>query len=270
MIPATAQVTLISMANEVVDQLTKIPAFMRRLGWSVSATLMEKWFSRAANNQPDLGVPDTTTIKMDSWVLHFARAWSVYDAMVRGKVWINPPAQLQLTQILRRKRLIGDGVAKFGYAGVPLPQVRQDEVNFRQVGSSVISDLTDPLDDMFGALGAFNIDCVAQGQVLAPPKPAASAAPKGTPQAPASHTVEIQAVGFFVSDSYNFNDDQPLGFWNFKTGHVSKLPLPGYHWVSNQTFRDYRDKYKKGGDFRVFSDIKTLNLNPPQRFVVNE
>lgn len=61
--------------------ITLIPGIMRGMGWRVSAALMESWFRRGANAQAALGVPDTTTVRMD-WVLGFPRAAAVYQDMV--------------------------------------------------------------------------------------------------------------------------------------------------------------------------------------------
>jgi hypothetical protein len=79
--------------------------------------------------------------------------------------------------------------------------------------------------------------------------------------------ITIRRVGTYIYDKYDFEGDQPLGYWNFKTGDVTKDPIAwGYTKVSNSDFRAWRDKNKKGGDFWVYSDIKINNLTPPVSF----
>lgn len=233
---------------------------MRAKKWSVGAALMDRWFTASPNSQPESATPDTSTVRMDTWVLTFGRAREVYETMCREKVWMNAPAQQSLKLVLRRKRLLGPTVSPFGSLNLPGPMVHADQINFRVVGAGMHVYI-DPLDDMYAALGRFAIYCVAQGRVV--PLPDKNGIVK-------SHNVEISAAGFYVRDSYDFNGDQPLGFWNFDTGDVRKTPWFGYDEVSNKSFRDWRDKNKKGGDFYVFSDIKTVNLTPPQSFTVNE
>lgn len=240
---------------DVVDQLTKIPGFMRAKGWNNGAALMDEWFAGAPNDKPDQGSPDTTTIKMDQWVLTFARAKEVFDAMVREKVWMNDAAKQALKLVLRRKGLLGPVISRFGNLSAPAAMVHPDQINFRVVGAGMAVYLA-PLDDMYAALGRFAIYCAAQGQV--------------SPLGPKQHQISIDGVGFYVRDSYDFNGDQDLGHWNFSTGDVGKLPSFGSDNVTNQNFRDWRTRNKKGGDFFVFSDIKILRMTPPQTFTVNE
>jgi hypothetical protein len=40
--------------------------------------------------------------------------------------------------------------------------------------------------------------------------------------------------------------------------------VEGNYYVTNETFRKWRQKHKKGGDFKVFSDIKFERLNPAE------
>jgi hypothetical protein len=54
--------------------LTHIPKIMRKQRWYKAASLMDEWFGRPAATAPQYGAPDTTTIRMDQWALHFPRA----------------------------------------------------------------------------------------------------------------------------------------------------------------------------------------------------
>jgi len=79
---------------------------MRKHGWGNGAKLMETWFSGPSAIAPAYGWPDTATIRMDSWVLTFPRARSVYDRLMRERIWANPDAQREIAAMLSRKGLL--------------------------------------------------------------------------------------------------------------------------------------------------------------------
>ncbi len=74
---------------------------MRANNWLNGAQLMEEWFAGAVRIKPNYGAPGVSTIKMDSWVLTFARAKTVYDAMLRDKVWSNDKARERWADVLQ-------------------------------------------------------------------------------------------------------------------------------------------------------------------------
>lgn len=229
--------------------ITLIPSIMRRKGWHNGARLLEIWFSRAPNNIPEFGVPETATIRMDTWALTFPRAKQVYQDMVNDRVWCNEAARQEIARMLRRRGLLKSQRTTFGDFTVPVPDLDEDFVNQRTAGSAL-----DPLDDMYAALGKFCFRVAIQASVE-PPK-----APGGR------HSVNIHQVGFYIWDRFDFNGDQPLGFWS--SNDVSRFPLPGYDLVENADFRKWRQRHGRGGDFVVYSDLKVLKQNPPQSFLI--
>ena len=134
-----------------------------------------------------------------------------------------PPAQRLITKTLRAKGLIAPRITSFGNLFALVSMVDADQINFRQVSHTDYEKATDPLDDLYAALGAFEIMCAIEADVV----------PLGTPgKGQMQHRVDIKRVGFYVKDKFDFNEDQPLGFWNFETGDVSRNPLSvatGYH-----------------------------------------
>jgi hypothetical protein len=64
--------------------------------------------------------------------------------------------------------------------------------------------------------------------------------------------VTVAEVGIYVKDSFDFNDDQFLGFWGYRDTPTN-----------NSDFREWRDQNNAGGDFLVFSDIKRTRLATP-------
>jgi hypothetical protein len=56
--------------------MAKIPSLMRAQipSWGNAARLQDVWFGNPATTKPAYASPDTTTIKIDSWLLTFERA----------------------------------------------------------------------------------------------------------------------------------------------------------------------------------------------------
>jgi hypothetical protein len=242
------------------------------MGWLNGARLLETWFSRARSVAPNYTAPETTTIKMDSWVLTFKRANNVYDEILQGRIWSNPPARAEVAKMLRRKNLLGSAPQPFGRLGDPVPLQDPDYINERPVG-----DYT-KFDDMTAALGYFNLRVVVAGTVG--PAPSAGAPGPGA-AGPPRYEVRITEVGVYVRDSFDFEGDQYLGCWSDNPDAFSPLmpPSPGGEFgmsfqpplftpIGNRDFRAWRDKTSRGGDFLVFSDLKRITLTPPDTFVI--
>jgi hypothetical protein len=168
---------------------------------------------------------------------------------MKERIWANEPARREIAAMLRRKGLLGGGRQAFGALDDPVPRQDPDRVNYRKVEFAA-SDL----DDLAMALGNFTLNVAVAGLVE----------PAGPP---GRHRVTITAVGVYVRDSYDFEGDQPLGFWDDSDNSVSTWnPLAGTY-VSNASFRDWRSTTGMGGDFRVFSDVKVTRLDKPDVFV---
>jgi len=254
--------------------IRKIPGIMSANGWHIGAQLMYGWFGRPANDDPLKGITDTMTIKMDTWVLTFERAKSVYDQIFADKIYANPAAQREIAKMLKRKglldaikkaRILKDKAKKdktledkdladavksnFGDFSRPVPEIDADYINERAVGS-----IWDPLDDMYAALGKFNLRVAVKGFIKLSPDPSTL-----------TYVVNISEVGVYLRDSYDFNGDQSLGYWNASTNYGGGNPFKGTP-VANSDFRDWRTANKKGGDFLVFSDLKIVKISPPAVF----
>src|SRR5438132_4088193 len=91
---------------------------------------------------PKYGLPDTTTIQMDSWVLTFPRAKKIYDQLMKERIWMNAAAQGEITKLLRRKGLLMPASRAFGNLAQPVQLQDDDYINYRVV-SFGLSDLDD-------------------------------------------------------------------------------------------------------------------------------
>jgi hypothetical protein len=211
---------------------------------------MDRWFSLPAAVAPGYAAPDTTTIRMDRWVLTFPRARQVYVQLLRERIWANTAAQAEIATMLRRRHMLGRSRRSFGNLMAPANLQDRDYINQRVV-SFQLSDL----DDMSAALGRFVFRVLVAGTVED------DGSGRGFP-------VTIERVGVYLRDSYDFNGDQFLGFWDDSDNSVSMTnPFSGTG-VSNSDFRDWRARNRLGGDFLVYSDVKRVTLRTPDTFYV--
>jgi hypothetical protein len=260
---------------ELETRIPELPSIMRRHGWGVASMLMHKWLNSGANSNPEHGVHDTITVRMD-WVLHFNRALAVYQAAKNGKVWVNEAAQNEIIRKLiniksRLPAVVGEKleIGNVGEGQMRHPgnvvQFHDDwHVQFREVKQSLLNPL---IDDLYGALGNFSFYYLVKGWIERLP------GKDGQPR----YKVTINKVGVYVRDSYDFNDkpwefSQPLGVFGCSPLYIGNgLKLQGSskrYYVNNSDFREWRRKYGKGhgGDFLVFSDIKVFDTNDSFEF----
>jgi hypothetical protein len=238
--------------------IAKIPSIMRAQSpaWGNAARLMERWFAGAPAVKPAYAAPDTTTIRMDTWLLSFPRVRKLYDQkIVAEELWRTPKAEAQLALNLARAGLLAGGHTTFGHLGADITALDADYYQHLRVAASLAAD---PLDDLFGALANFQLRLLASGRI--------EAAPDG------EHLVTVERYGVYVQDSYDFEDDafaldkpsswisQPLGYWNETAKSVSKMPGAGYDPVDNAQFRAWRKAKGFGGDFLVYSDVKVTAI----------
>jgi Family of unknown function (DUF6402) len=209
--------------------LTSIPGEMEWEHWNQGAELLETWFERPRATAPSYSAPVTNVIKMD-WVLQFDRTKSVYEKILKEKIWTNSASQKRMAEILKQKpRSAG---LQWGDLSKPVTDVDEGWINARPVlsGSSP--------DALAAALGSFELQVAIAGKVLS--------------IGGGVFEVSIEEVGIYVKDSFDFNGDQFLGIWGYRDDPIN-----------NSDFRKWRADNHLGGDFRVFSDVKRVRLNPP-------
>lgn len=241
---------------------------MRANNWVRGAKLMDKWFSGSANNVPASGLPSTDIISMD-WVLNFSRARQTYDTLIAERIWLNDAARREIIKLLARKNALGKGIQRFHLPGMP-QAMDADSIQFRIVGGNM-DMLVGPMDDLRASLGNFTFRLVVGGttEEEMAEKEVKSGPPIKIPTG--NYLVTIDEVGIYVRDSYDFNDpaggDQDLGNWNFETNSVGRTGLNGGLPVRNSDFRNWRSANGKGGDYIVYSDMRTIKQNKNNTFI---
>ncbi|MBV9359724.1 MAG: hypothetical protein JO023_29790 [Chloroflexi bacterium] len=242
----------------------EIPGIMRGLGWSVAPRFQDFWITGPANQlvgeqkegkgtRRDLEI---ATVDM-SWVLGFSRAQHHHDLMASEAVYANTAARALLRdRIVAAQQRGGGRVIHFGDFSTSYLDRESQYINFRALGSSTggrgsyYSADGFTVDELIGALGRFAMFVIPKGvATITPP----------------NVQIDIQEVGVYIRDSFDFNGDQPLGAWK-KPNLVDLIPNPqaavptcSDTWVnmSNYAYRRYRERTGKGRDFLVYSDIKT-------------
>jgi hypothetical protein len=279
-------------------KITDIPDAMRKMDWPVAAQLMEHWFNGEPWPTEDGGMLDSvkghsefapnkyieeSIIKM-KWVMGFSKVDEYIDKL--RKTWNSPKAIIQMRDAFSNAygnaqldvyrvdfQSRGALAERFGYFNT-------QTVNFDPVGGSV--------DELRAGLGDFNIRVVAEGDV--------SVSEGYYTFFPVRLGYYIDDAYDFNDTGWHRTIGQPLGFWGFN-GMALSIPeliaseedinnqLQGvavqsmskndfssdrkyaeidsqrFYLVTNKDFRSYREKYQRGGDFKVSSDIFYENIS---------
>lgn len=213
----------------ILDLVDIVLADMEFMGWKEAAKILQAWSQRPPAIAPKYSAPVTNVVTMD-WILTFPRAKTVYDAILKEKIWMNEKSQERIALFLK-SRPRGPGQL-FGDLSLPVETVDDEWVNSRPVTGGFAND------PLAGALGAFHFQVAVAGRVLS--------------NAGSTFQVSIDEVGIYAKDSFDFNSDDFLGVW----GHRDTF-------VYDSDFRRWRNENNAGGDFLDFSDIKRTKLTPP-------
>lgn len=194
------------------------------------------------------------------WVLSFNRAKRVYDDIMDKRIWVNEPAKKLILERLNISHSLGTRAPYcFSLLDSDPEVAERTYVNYRKVGTLDVTgrkgNSYDPtsiadLDGLIAALGRFRFRVYVGGAV------------------DGDH-VNVDRVGIYVVDSYDFDGPQDLGAWDYKSksAHVYH---PGIPQVTNADFREWRKKNKRGGDFLIYSDVKVTMLDQTDTFSIRE
>jgi hypothetical protein len=261
--------------------LIDVPSSMRREGWTVGAALMERWFNANAWTMPanvktgDAPAPSSaidTSTRM-RWALGFARVSAANSNLLstwsQGERRAKSGGQVanQLRRWITHHGLSGRQPFRFGDLSQPIVQVDR----FCAINRDIVeSSFFGPVDDFYAAFGNAAVKLAVSAQV--------------TPVT-GGWEVKIDQAATYLRDTYDFNGDQPLGSWGPDGFSRVAVLAPGIEidpnasgsswlggqrvWsVDNESFRDYRARFNKGGDFIVFSDLNRVPLASPVTYTV--
>lgn len=255
--------------------LTKLPVAMRKMGWHTSAALMQRWLDSPAWQMPEgwktvagqpnprelsAAVCDEKILTM-KWAIGFHRC---QRAVAEAETLLTTPkAILRLKDLLKAAGWNNCGSITLGSTSLSAREIdARSQVNIVPFGDSL-----DPLDDMYGALGAATLKIGVVGTSF-------SEHDADTRQL--RNYFKVVSVGFYIRDHYDFNGGQFLGIWTqdgvLKKTEMARAALPSaqslYKWavdefalITNRDFRDYRAHTGMGGDYIIYSDVLWKKVN---------
>jgi hypothetical protein len=240
-----------------------IPRAMRQMGWLVSAELMEHWLHAPAwvlpevwksGNPPDPGrlspsQLDQRIVRM-SWAMSHQRVLSAMDTL-RVKM-ANGAAREVLRKRMADLSWGPDNRAVFGSRQDSAIQLeRTCQSNIEAFGGKL-----DTMDDLYGSLGMATLKVALIGEARRDARTGRI-------------TLKVTDAGFYIRDTYDFNDFQYLGTWT-ERGVLNKAQMlmntaldgMAFRWggepignVYNHDFDTYRGTTGFGGDFVIYSDV---------------
>jgi hypothetical protein len=251
----------------VRESIEMIPVAMRRMGWRVSAELMERWLRSPAwvlprkwksDNPPDPGT--LSSAHLDQGIVRMS--WAMANPRVRiAMERLRESMSNEAAKRVLRSRLPDFWGAKserdFG-------SLHDSAVNLErtcQANYVSLGGMLDTMDDLYGGLGRASLKVALVGQARRDER-------TGNISLQASH------AGFYIRDTYDFNGTQYLGTWT-KSGVRNKAEMlmdavtdgltfqwgkpPGHR--SNHDFSAYRSHTGLGGDYVLYSDVYWERVN---------
>lgn len=282
-------------------KITLIPRIMRHNKWDKGAELMEHWFRQKKYQLPELEgksnkekrnfydsgkIPYNDTIITLAWVKKFELTKDYYNKIWEKKPYISKNVKRDLKAECIDKGIFGK-LNKIGSKYDVIKNLSEDvnilnSTSYQQNLSDVVKGseqlkyaLHKKHDDLMAALANFSFRTALEYSVeftrMEDSYRTIDNWFKEDEKIYAGkkkiYTFSVTKVALFIRDSYDFNGVNAfggLGSWSYEKKDldaVNYIPFDDYVDVKNKTFRDWRDKNNCGGDFLVFSDIETRNVN---------
>lgn len=264
--------------------VTDVPKIMRaNKQWTVAPAFLERWLKGASMIAPNYAQPlETLDI---AWILSSPQYRGVFNAAWGKRRWMTPNARAEIVNTIVKNRQ-GQIIGPQGRGGEFLSKSFIAETGKRNWTSDpswkdhyiqhlAISCKNFQIDEQVGAVGSVTFYFLVNGEAR-PFKP--------FPPWHAVFEMIIKSVGFFVNDSFDFNDSgklsdvpvadhfssQHLGWWSQNPPHVwahPRLGFDGTH-MDNKRFRDWRSANGLGADFLIGTQTRWIELERPDSFQV--
>jgi len=283
--------------NVEVLHLDDIPGAMDHMGWTVSAQMMRHWFSikpawgmpegwrsgkyttDATGLSEDIDYTQLPSIQINDsiikmvWAMRYPQVKEAMDYLKQH--WNSRVGVIELREKLYRHGWKPGQSLTLGSKRMPAYQLDYlCQMNMRPLGS-----IWDTLDDFYGAIFKATLKVAVVGKAYRK----LLGADRG------KDFFRIDALGFYLRDTYDFNADwfedgfMGLGVWSkerclskaemaeYKLHSVSgptslikrHLRFPHFVKVQNRDFRRWQKAHNSGGDFFVFSDVLWESYHGP-------
>lgn len=241
-----------------------VPQIQRNIGgeWNVAAEFQDRWLNNPAlvieGSPGDLGADPPKAVQpievdfiLDEAVDTNGRAREAFAALSDvDTLFTDPSGDSEGSKAVLASRLderLGDApvgtTIDFGVEGTSLADLFGVQAQLRPVTTGFFPPVVDPLT---GALGNFSFYAIPVGQA--------------EKVAEGAYLFTATGVAIYAADIFEFNGDQPLGYWR-APDDVSAFPiLLGGTAVDNSTYNEYRELTGLGQDFPILSDVRTEGL----------
>lgn len=232
---ATEKDKLLLCIPEIADAMSaKKAGSPDAQGWLYLATFLRKWFNGMPSN--DKAARIGSFVDWD-WLLQYSNVEAKLNEISSNTYLSTPNAKALLAQ--RLKDLEPDVWASGGtFDHTVLPVDQAHSYHYQSVSESV---MWLHLLGLTATIGRYTLYAVAKGTVSV----------SGDVR-----TITITGASVFLRDNFDFEDDYSLGNWGCENRNFS-MAL-GTH-VENLDFRSFRDRHTVGGDFYIYTSMRSVD-----------
>ena len=255
---------------------------MEHMGWDIGAKTQHRWFTMPSCDKPYQYFDINNIIKFDN-ILKYPAINSLYDKLIKNKVWFTPKAQKQLIHEIRKMLIIGhaslpnniikeshfgsfdDKLVMSFFSKKRILQIDEYYIQYRgYIQPNLLDVIFSPnraklVDELYASLGDFRIRIAAMGSIEYVNSE--------------YYKINIKKVAFYIIDSFDFIDNaffsQPLGLWDIVNKKiVLDMNIRNAHYITNSDYNDYRKDTGIGQDYIIYSDIKEIPTS--DSFLINK
>ena len=257
-------VTLPEIARHISK--AKVPLAEDKQGWYYLALMFEKWlcndgidFEQHRHKVIENGkeryeldddcYDDPFFIKWD-WLYKYDAVKEKTDELIKNAT--NEAGKKELARMLAKQLKNAPDLTEFNF----ISDNNNSHVgsnNFTSVDSTGTTSNLYPTG-LFAAMGGFNLKSLPAGTIEKVDDN--------------RYKVTVNQLAVYAEDSFQFEGDEPLGFWsvNLLDFLAFSLDFFNYEKLNNSDFRDFRKTYNKGKDFVVLSDNHIIHDYEPVSF----
>ena len=259
-------VTLPEIARHISK--TKIPLDEDKQGWYYLALMFEKWLcndgfdfeqhrhkvienGKERYEQDDDCYDDPFFIKWDWLYKYDVVKEKTYELIKKAT---NEAGKKELARMLAKQLKDEPDLTEFNFI---------NDSNNRHIGANNFNPVNSTENTsnlypngLFAAMGSLNLKSLTAGTIEKIDDK--------------RYKVTVNQLAVYAEDSFQFEGDEPLGFWSVNLLDFLALPLDyfNYEILNNSNFREFRKAYNKGKDFVVLSDNHIVQDYEPVSFEI--
>ncbi len=239
-----------------ISIVKEIRNIMAAQGWQTAVRCQNEWINHPMNTQPS-AVPPVTGILTMSWILGFQVANDEFNIIFSNATWKSKEAleslatqikKMSTNNLISLPQTVG-GSCTFGtfsmstLPGKSYPEIEEYYYQYQARSTK----LYDSIDEFLGAIGSLTFHIAAKGKVE---------------KLASGYKIDIEQVGVYVKDSYDFTGSQYLGCWDIRTNTISQFPSPASSGVNiyNSDYQEYQKRTGMGKNYLNYSDVSVKNM----------